>query len=172
MSSFIAEIIAYLPYNHLQDVLHVVSTIHRHVGFDGNELGAKIHAFLQPYGVVNEDFDFGDIDALERAALQPNSPATKAIKRIDKHQFADLCSEASSVVLLLRVSSFLRDSYASLTDKRLNDYFPGEKEKIADRGVTRVSRSTFNSSIPHSGSINDCIFQYAAFRKALRHFDG
>lgn len=172
MSSFIAEIIAYLPYNHLQDVLHVVSTIHRHVGFDAAELGAKMHAFLQPYGVVNEDFDFGDIDALERAALQPNSSTAKAIKRIDKKKFADLCSEASSVELLLRVSSFLRDSYASLTDKRLNDYFPGEKEKIADRGVTRISKTAFSSSIPHSGSINDCISQYAAFRKALRNFDG
>ena len=55
------------------------------------------------------------------------------------------------MVLLLRLKLFLSQAYSGVTEVRLREYLPNDKERITDRGVspyTEISR--FNATIPNS----------------------
>lgn len=93
-------------------------------------------------------------------------------------KFADLCAEASSFTLMLRLKSFLRDAYSGITEHRLREYLPNEKERIADRKVVMMDVPKFDSKIESSyksnGSLDkdSLINQYVSFRQVLREHDG
>lgn len=184
MLSFISEVIAFLPYNHLENVLYIVHQIIGIISVEGNDVMSRLTAFLRPYGLSSEDDDPNEEDKLERATRNKCPSKAKGISNITKQsfdfeKFRSLCVEASAMVLLLRLQSFLREAFSGVTMTRLIEYMPGAKERISDRAPNRISNITpFNSRIPlvsasESKSINldNSIRQYAAFRKLMRAYD-
>ena len=182
--SFISEVIAYLPYSHLGDLLFIVHRISGIVALEGNEIMSRLSSFLRPYGLSGEDVDPGEIDKIERALS--NSDLDKATdlsvmfkSSFDIVTFANLCAEASAIVLLLRLSKFLREAYSGLTITRVNEYLPGEKERPTDRGISRINNiAPFNSKIMganiaevNSDHLNYLICQYTEFRQKMRADD-
>lgn len=171
MLSFMSEVIAYLPYNHLGDVLFIVHKISAITSLEGNEILSKLNSFLGPCGMANDDSDLAEVDELERASMTSNPSKAKGIKKIDPTKFSELCSEASAIVLLLRLSAFLCEAYTGVTNARLRSFLPGEKERISDRGITRVNYiSPFVSKIPMK-DMNSLILLYGEFKKEMRSFD-
>ena len=184
MLSFTSEVIAYLPYNHLGDVLFIIHNIAGVLSLEGNETMSRLMSFLRPYGLSNDDGDPTEEDKLERAALKPNPSKSKGLgamtkKSFDAAKFADLCAEASALVLLLRLSDFLREAYSGATHTRVLAYLPGEKERITDRGISQINNVTpFNSKIPSAIAAGSNLFdsdnlicQYAEFRQLMRTYD-
>jgi len=181
---FAAEIVAHLPYNHLADVLFIVHQISGSISVDGNEFMMRFADFLQPYGLTNEDGDLTEMDVIEKAASSKKPSTKKALKCMrnddfDESKFANLCAEASALVLLLRLKLFLRQEYSGVTETRLREYLPNEKEKISDRGISAiVTNSMFNANIPSSFKTDSKSFdkdalirQYAEFRRLMRGND-
>jgi hypothetical protein len=89
----------------------------------------------------------------------------------DAAQFSELCAEAGALTLLLRLKVFLRKAY-NLSEARCIAYNPDEKERIAERAISKVAAMRFDSNLPmtvQSGSDLDCmIFQYSEFRQLMR----
>ncbi len=150
----------------------------------------KLLTFLSPHGLSSDEKNENDECKLERAAQIEIPSKMKGLgvlrkKSFDVSAFANLCGEASVLLLLLRLSNFLREAYSGVTTTRLLEYLPGEKERVADRGVTRVSNiEPFNSYIPHethvrgkvgrsatTSVLDNSIRQYAEFRRLMREND-
>lgn len=145
--SFTSEVLAYLPYNHLGDVLFVIHNIATIVSLESNEVLTNMNSFLGPYGLSDKDASAIESDKFHQIV-------TKArFKKKDKMKFAELCAAANSIVLLIRLSTFLREAYGGVTTNRLVEYHPGEKERITDRGISRIDDTlTFCSKFPNATS--------------------
>ena len=72
----------------------------------------------------------------------------------------------------------MREAYKAVTDKRLAEYDPSEKERINERGTIKtINLHSFDSQIPNSFSKNrtfdkdNLIRQYAIFRSCMRNYD-
>lgn len=177
--SFASEVLVYLPYSHLGDVLFLVHSIYNIAAVKGFELLNSFVKHLKPFGLYNDDVDFDDIDEIEKAALKKHPCNTPIFKTLDSsgfdfNTFAEICEEASKITLLLRVATFLKMSYSGLTAARLIDYHPGQTERPTDRGVIRLSnKSAFSSVILDSKTngvlnLDNIIRQYAEFRQIMR----
>jgi len=180
--SFASEVLAYLPYNHLGDVLCILHTISSIVGIKGSEVLSKLSECFSSVGLTNREGDLEDKDVIEKSAAKKYPSKCKELEVLrnpdfDCENFMELCAEASSLTLLLRVGAFLRSSYAGATIARVAEYHPGEKERPSDRGVTRLSTgsSLFSSRVQHDSSMKDsldidsAIRQYAEFRVMMRN---
>jgi cohesin loading factor subunit SCC2 len=178
--SFASEVLAYLPYNHLGDVLCILHTISSIVDLRGSDILSKLSEFLFSVGITNQKDGLNKRDIVEKAASKKYPSKCNGLEALrnpdfDSENFIELCAEASSLTLLLRVGAFLRSSYAGATVARLSEYHPGEKERPSDRGVARLSNgaSLFSSQICGSG-MKDCldidcaIRQYAEFCEMMR----
>eukprot|EP00559_Dactyliosolen_fragilissimus_P006500 CAMPEP_0184859868 /NCGR_PEP_ID=MMETSP0580-20130426/4833_1 /TAXON_ID=1118495 /ORGANISM="Dactyliosolen fragilissimus" /LENGTH=1965 /DNA_ID=CAMNT_0027356725 /DNA_START=12 /DNA_END=5909 /DNA_ORIENTATION=+ len=180
--SFAAEVIAHLPYNHLGDILFIIYHISNTVAMEGNAHVEKFALFLQSYNLSNTDKYDADIaqeDKLEKASKEDYPSRVKELEIIlsnsfDTEKFAELCAEASSFVLLLRLKDFFRKTYNGVTAIRLRDYMPNEKERITDRGLSQPSdMSTFDSDIESlkndmSLDLDSLIRLYSNFRQVMR----
>ncbi len=178
--SFTAEVIAYLPYNHLENILFIVHQISGIVSVKGNDVLSRLHLFLCPLGLTTEDSDLGEDDKLEAAATKPNPSRTKALSimtkpSFDMDGFKILCTEASAITLLLKLSAFLRATFSGVTNSRLSEYLPGEKERLSDRSPLRTNTVPLTSEVysPQSFSskgpdLDVLICQYAKFRALMR----
>ncbi len=149
----------------------------------------KLSDFLSLHDLSSDEKDQNDECMLECAAEKENPSKLKGLDVLRKTSFdistfTNLCGEASALLLLLRLSNFLREAYSGVTTTRLLEYLPGEKERVADRGVTRVSNiQPFNSYIPHESHtsgigrsattsiLDNSIRQYAEFRRLMREND-
>jgi len=171
MLSFMSEVIAYLPYNHLGDVLFIVHRINAIASLEGNEIFAKMNTFLRPFGLSNDNADLAEVDQLEKVSLTSNPSEAKGIEKIDISEFYELCSEASAIVLLLRLSVFLCEAYTGVTSTRLRSFLPGEKERITDRGVCRINNIPPFKKITINKGMNSLIHLYREFKKEMRFFD-
>jgi len=172
MLSFMSEVIAYLPYNHLGDVLYIVNRINSIASLDGSEIFARMNTFLSSFGLSTNDADLADVDHLEKVSLTSNPTDANSIEKIDIIQFSELCSEASAIMLLLRLSNFLCEAYTGVTSTRLRSFLPGEKERITDRGISRINNiSPFKSQITINNGIISLIHLYREFKKVMRTFD-
>ncbi len=181
--SYISEILAYLPFNHLGDVLFIIHSISETIALEGNEITRKMAAFLQSNGISDTDPDPSYFDVLEKAATKKQPCRTKALAAVNKKgfnlkRFAELCTESCSLTLLVRLYFYLREGYKGVTDKRLVEYDPSEKERINERGVSKGTNvPPFDSQIPLSysnkGAIDkdNLIRQYALFRNNMRNYD-
>lgn len=179
--SFASEVLAFLPYNHLGDVLFILHTISSIVGMKGSEVLSKLSECCSSVGLTNRDGDLDDKDVIEKSAAKKYPSKCKDLEVLrnpdfDSENFVELCAEASSLTLLLRVGTFLRSSYAGATVARVAEYHPGEKERPADRGINRLSNgSSLFSSRVHDSSMKDtldidsAIRQYAEFRAMMRN---
>lgn len=180
--SFVTEILAYLPFNHLADVLYILHSISETIALEGNEMLQNLTSFLRSSGLGEVDPDPSCVDVVEKAASKKNPSRSKTLssignKQFDTKEFVELCFNASSLSLLVRLYFYLREAYKGVSEKRLVEYDPGEKERIHERGASKASNLTFDSHLPNSynanGSINKdaLIKQYAIFRSSMRRFD-
>ena len=179
MLCFAAEMIAHLPYNHLGDVLFIVHHISSIISLEGVSLVYRLVDFLKPHGLVSKESVETDRkikDSLEKKSQTKANLAVMNKKNFNVAKFAELCAEASSLVLLLRLKSFLCDAYCGITVTRLREYMPNEKEKIKDRGISQPSDMTRFNSVIHNSKENSkdsfdpklLIHQYIEFRNTMR----
>ena len=180
---YFTEILAFLPFSHLGDVLFILHLISETITLEGNELMGNLSRFLNANGFSEVDPDASVVDCLEEAATKKNPSRTKKLTSMHKDdfdtgKFGSLCIKASSLSLLVRLYFHLRDSYKGVTEKRLAEYNPDEKERINDRGISKsISLSRFDSQIPSSFTVSgkfdkdNMIRQYAIFRALMRKYD-
>jgi hypothetical protein len=96
-----------------------------------------------------------------------------------KLKFAELCASANTLVLLIRLSTFLRRAYSGITTARLMEYHPGEKERVTDRGISRINDTLqFNSKFQQAVSsdrkhidLGILLDQCNEFRRSYRDYD-
>ncbi len=180
---YFTEILANLPFTHLGDVLFILHMVSEVVTLEGNELMGTMTRFLNAMGFHEVDPDTSVVDCVEKAATKKNPSRTKALATMNKtgfdtDKFAVLCTKASSLSLLVRLYFHLREAYKGITEKRLAEYNPDEKERINDRGASKsLNFNRFNNQIPSSfnasGKVDkdNMIRQYAVFRSSMRKYD-
>jgi cohesin loading factor subunit SCC2 len=179
MLSFTSQVLAYLPYSVASDPLYIIHNISSSLALRGPDLLDRLATFFRPYGLSSSDeMDETNVeeDALEIAAKRNRPHHAKEVTRLlesdfDAAQFSELCAEAGALTLLLRLKVFLRKAY-NLSEARCIAYNPDEKERIAERAISKVAAMRFDSNLPmtvQSGSDLDCmIFQYSEFRQLMR----
>jgi len=179
--SYITEVLASLPFNHLGDVIFTIHTISEKISLETYEVMRKITQFLHLYGLSSTDPDPTTVDTLEKASMNKSPIRTKDCKPMntksfDTLKFAELCTKASTLSLLMRLNMFLKEAY-KVQDKRLLDYDPSEKERINDRGISinsNVRRFDFqlpNAYFDKSFDKDNLIRQYSIFRRLMRDYD-
>jgi cohesin loading factor subunit SCC2 len=182
--SFAAQVLAYLPYNSYGDPLFIQHHITSIVALQGPQVQDRLAAFLRPYGLSSSDeFDETNAveDALELAAKSKAPSRSKEAAPLNEENFdwpgfVELCKEASSLALLLRLKTFLRKRY-NLSEARCLSYNPDSKDRSFGRNiVSRVENiPPFDASIvtvnPNNlvhGDEDRLIYHYATFRRLMR----
>jgi hypothetical protein len=177
-------ILAYLPFNHLGDVLFILYSISEIVALEGNEIAQNLKDFLVSNGFSDADIDPNYIDHIEKAAAKKNPTRTKTLAvmskaaQFDSSIFSQLCFQGCSLSLLVRLYFYLLEVYKGVSEKRLVEYEPSEKERINDRGTVRSTDVLhFDSKIPCARNQNglldkdNLVRQYAIFRSSMRKYD-
>lgn len=176
LQAFAAQVLATLPYNNASDPLFIVYHCNARLS-DAEMFAEKMAGFLRPYGLAPEDmYDILDDeeDVIEEAA-KVNVPskskdvAVMAGREFDLDTFADLCSSASALVLLMKLKSHLTRAF-NLSEARMREYIPGEKDRISDKGHTSTATTVFSIETYVSGGskLDECIMRYADWKKAIR----
>mmetsp|Transcript_19722 Transcript_19722/g.43011 ORF Transcript_19722/g.43011 Transcript_19722/m.43011 type:complete len:2026 (+) Transcript_19722:197-6274(+) len=178
LQAFAAQVLATLPYNNASDPLFIVYHCNARLA-DAEMIAEKMADFLRPYGLAAEDmYDIldDDEDAIEEAAKMkvPSKSKDLAVMTdsdFDLETFADLCSSVSTTVLLLKLRSHLKGAF-NLSDARMKEYIPGEKDRISDKGHTSSATNVFSIEPYVSGGskLDECILRYAGWKKAVRAF--
>ena len=125
-------------------------------------------------------------DDLERAAKSSNpmmSANAAGLKGdcINVDEFGHLCVEASMITLLLKLKNFLRKAY-SISETRITEYLPSEKERICEKGVSILDGAMFDGKVEpifedfktkdqRKIDWNAAIRTYATFRILMREGD-
>jgi cohesin loading factor subunit SCC2 len=189
--AFAAEVLAYLPYDTLNDPLFIIHYIQSVAAVHGAQLLDVIEKFLEEQGCpVDANDENTEEDFLEIAArVKPKNPvsAKEATplreRKFDIVRFEQLCESASAFTLLLRLKAYLRKLY-KLTETRCLEYTPNGQDRPFDKLSTSVSEMPqFDSRIagffrhepadkddPNEHDINkdNVILQYVEFRRLLR----
>ena len=142
--------------------------------------------FSSLLGTDEVDVDNSEADFLEEAAANYKNPGgSKEASmlhdpRFDVESFSDMCTEASALVLLLRLKHFLAKLY-SLSDAKCLEYQPNQKDRAADKVIAsshlRRNTSKFNSGFCYSimetdSAIDKMIHVYSEFRRNMRSSEG
>lgn len=184
--SFVSQVLAHLPYITADDPLFLVYNVQGMVAVQGQQLVDKLTIFLQNQGiprVTAHDELNTEQDSLEIAANSTHPsrcPRALAMKSVDfkLDHFVELCAQASVIVLLLRLKTFLRAAY-NVSEARCLEYSPENKEQkrvkiVASPKIPHVFDSrtqTFFISGPScktSVDSDNLIRQYAEFRLLMR----
>lgn len=184
--SFAAQVLAYLPYNSYGDPLFIQHHITSIVALQGPQLQEKMAVFLRPYGLASAD-EFDDMNAEEdlleianKSASPSRSKEAEPLNRenFDWPGFIELCREASSLALLLRLKAFLRKRY-NLSEARCLEYNPDSHDRAFSRSIVSraenippfdASVATVSPSNPiHGDEERDRLIHfYSAFRQLMR----
>lgn len=180
MLCFTSQVLAHLPYSVASDPLYIIHVTTASLALRAPELLDRLASFLRPYGLASSDaMDEANLDAddVEKAAKKKNPSQAKEMSKLleptfDKEGFSELCAEAGALSLLLRLKAFLRKAY-NLSEARCIAYSPDEKDRVAERAITKASTMRFQSSLPMAKHQSDTeldgmIFQYAEFRQLMR----
>eukprot|EP00980_Cylindrotheca_fusiformis_P014094 scaffold3702_cov126-Cylindrotheca_fusiformis.AAC.6 len=183
MLSFTSQVLAYLPYNAASDPLYIIHNISSSLALRGPDLLDRLANFLRPYGFSSGDDEMEDTnieeDALEIAAKRNRPQHAKEVTRLlepdfDVAQFSELCAESGALTLLLRLKTFLRKAY-NLSEARCIAYSPEDKERVAERAVSKAASMKFNTRLAmvtveptEISELDGMIFQYAEFRRLMR----
>jgi cohesin loading factor subunit SCC2 len=180
--SFTSQILAYLPYAAASDPLFIIHHIGSIVTIQGTQIVDAFAALLRPAGLAsNDEYDEANVteDALEKVARSKFPSRTQeasALSKIDQLKFLHLCRRGAAIVLLLRLKAHLRRSY-NLSEFRCLEYDPNAKDRIAEKGISKVDNSPpFDASVPadliHSSDSfihwDTMIREYAEFRQLMR----
>ena len=183
--SFTAQVLAHLPYSVGTDPLFIIHHLSGMTAIQGAQLLDRLSSFLRLYDLTAADELDNNVgeDLLEKAAKSKSPSGKKEISRIngadfDLDQFSNLCAEACSVVLLLRLKSFLCKVY-KFSQLRCLEYSPDAKERIRDQKHIHAPENmpVFNASIEMATTVKrggkcrdlDALIRlYAEFRVLMR----
>lgn len=181
--SFVAQILAYLPYCVATDPLFIIHKIDSMVTLNGGQILERLAAVLRPIGLSSsdelDDVNFAE-DSLERAARSKFPSRTQEAKALSSKDFDDqafsrFCRAGSALALLLRLKAFFRQLY-NLSEARILEFDPNAKEVVAEKGVARSQNAkNFDASVAMDGesrhgrvNTDALIRQYAEFRRLMR----
>lgn len=172
--AFASEILAHLPYTALNDPLFIIYHSSCITALDGQSI---INEFARLLGGDMCDPNSGE-DDIEIAAKKKGAFQPKDFDLESKtEEFAQLCVNASPIIFLLQLKSFLRRAY-NLSEARISEYVPSEKERIHEKGV-----SISDSIHPFSCNMNpifdsaknidwdSAINVYCKFRRLMRDIE-
>jgi len=178
--SFAVQVLAHLPYNTANDPLFIIYSIASNAMLHGAQLLDRLAAFLRPHGLSpadEVDDSVEEEDELEQASKLKHPSRSKGVVAIlksgfDIAEFAELCAEGASVVLLLRLKEFLQKAY-NLSETRCIEFDPNRKERIADKAIcVPDSMAVFNGNVVASVHDKDALIrQYTEFRQIMRSVD-
>mmetsp|Transcript_16813 Transcript_16813/g.19377 ORF Transcript_16813/g.19377 Transcript_16813/m.19377 type:complete len:1762 (+) Transcript_16813:148-5433(+) len=182
--SYTSQVLAYLPYNVASDALYIIYYISSNIALQGADLLDKLAVFLRPYGLSSED-ELDEVNAVEdelEVAVKLHFPhpakniAILSKKSFDKSAFSNLCSEAGCLILLLRLKSFLKETY-NLSESRCTGFNPDAKD-VGEKPILKSSTSSiFDSKLPihvvsttqnQKDHLDAMIIMYAEFRRLMR----
>ena len=131
--AFASEILAHLPYTALNDPLFIVYNLSCITALDGQTI---IYNFAQLLGGDLCDPN-SEEDDIERAAKQKKGKFDPAELGLEPKsaEFGQLCVNACRVLPLLQLKNFLRKAY-NLSEARMTEYVPSEKERIHEKGIS------------------------------------
>ncbi|KAL9191509.1 hypothetical protein ACHAXT_001215 [Thalassiosira profunda] len=173
--AFASEILAHLPYNSLDDPLFISYHASSITALDGQTIVSEF-AKLTDGDVF--DPNPGE-DEIERAAKKRGKfdPEALGIEASSSAEFGKLCVDACRILPLLLLKNFLRKAY-SLTEARLTEYVPSQKEKPFEKGISMSDSiapfaCNFKPIFDAQGEIdwNAAIQVYSSFRRLLRDVD-
>ena len=177
--SFTAQVLVHLPLTSAYDPLYIINKINGILALQGPDMLDRLACFLRPYGLSSSDeMDENNLteDAIEIAAHRNTPHHAKEVTRLlepdfDTAKFLQLCCDAGSLTLLLRMKEFLKNGY-NISETRIMEYNP--EVKIQDRPIGRLSPSnTFDGYLPlqkdaDKQDLDGMIAQYAEFRRRMR----
>lgn len=137
--SFAAEILAHLPYTTLNDPLFCVYNASCISTLDGQTV---VKALAEVVGGDVCDPNSGE-DEIEQAVKKGNFDAKKFGLKGKEKEFGQLCVDASRIIPLLLLKNFLRKAY-NLSEARIVEYLPSEKERINEKGVSILPDMQFS----------------------------
>jgi cohesin loading factor subunit SCC2 len=180
--SYTSQVLAYLPYGFPSDVLFVIRLSDGIITHSGNELLEKLTNYLRSHGVateegwavVNEEDDV--IEQASRRRIPHHAKEATALLDLsfDVAGFAKICNEAGSIILLLRLKSFLQQMYGL---SKLRCYRFDPEKNVIEKPISKSAKcSVFPSKLPMQGKklgddndlLDAAISQYAEFRKLMR----
>lgn len=174
--SFVAQILAHLPYAAATDPLYIIHHISSTVTLQGGDIVDKLASTLRPVGLSSDDeldeANAGE-DALEKVAKakypsRTSEAAALTSNEFDLTSFVDSCRRGAAMTLLLRLKTHLRRLY-NLSDARCLEYDPIAKERLHDKGISKnESTCSFNSHVSDVQDTDNLIVQYAEFRRLMR----
>lgn len=129
--SFASEILAHLPYTALSDPLFIVYHSSCITALDGQTI---INQFAELFEGDMCDPN-SEEDDIERAAKEGNFDPNKFALKTKSAAFGQLCIDACRILPLLQLKTFLCRAY-NLSEARMTEYVPSEKERIHEKGVT------------------------------------
>lgn len=186
--SFVAQILAHLPYSVSTDPLFLVHHIINVYTVQGLQIHEKFADLLLPHGLFGTDEleISNDIeDTLEKAAKckfpsRSSGASSFCSNAFPIAEFVDVVREGAVLVLLLRLKNFLCASY-NLSLARCAGFDPNSKERLCDKGMAKVKFSAPFGSYVASSVLNSdnadtdkdaLIRQYAEIRRCLRDEKG
>jgi len=170
--AFASEILAHLPYTALNDPLFIVYHSSSITALDGQSI---INQFAELLGgdlcdPNSEEDDIEQAANKKKGNFDPNEFALQS----KSAEFGQLCVNACRILPLLQLKIFLRKAY-NISEQRMTEYVPSEKERIHEKGVSICD------TIPAFSCIKDPIFDgqhninwnsaakvYASFRVLMR----
>ena len=170
--AFASEILAHLPYTALNDPLFIVYHSSSITALDGQSI---INQFAELLGgdlcdPNSEEDDIEQAANKKKGNFDPNEFALQS----KSAEFGQLCVNACRILPLLQLKIFLRKAY-NLSEQRMTEYVPSEKERIHEKGVsicdTIPAFSCNKDPIfdgQHNINWNSAAKVYASFRVLMR----
>lgn len=155
----------------MSDILLVIKLALSQITLDGFELAHAYEEILRPAGA---DSDFKD--AKEKSKMGKKLYALLTKNTVNINDFFELCRSATSVIVLLKLKSFLCDVY-SISESRLHEFQDGGKESTADKVINQPKdMSIFRNDIPKlykedgvTLNIESLVLIYIEFKELFRH---
>jgi len=129
--AFASEILAHLPYSALNDPLFIVYHTSCITALDGQTI---INQFAELVGGDMCDPNAGE-DDIEVKQRKGNFKAKDFGLEDKGAEFGQLCVNACRILPLLQLKNFLRKAY-NLSENRMTEYVPSEKERINEKGIS------------------------------------
>ena len=153
------------------DVLYVVNFVLSQVTLDGFGLAHAYEEILHP-AAAHTDFK----DAKEKSKIEKKIYTLLAKNTVNIDDFSDLCRSAVSVILLLRVKSFLSNTY-SVTESRLREFQDGGKKSVGDKVISQPDDiAVFCSDVPKlykedgvTLNVDNLVRIYCEFKELFRN---
>ena len=146
--AFASEILAHLPYTGLDDPLFIVYHSSCITALDGQSIINQFAELLEG-DLCDPNSEEDDIErvAKKKGDFDPNEFGLQT----KSAAFGQLCINACRILPLLQLKNFLGRAY-NLSEARVTEYVPSEKERIHEKGVT------ISNSIPAFSLVRDPIF--------------